>query len=391
MGKTFQTVLKQPTTIVGIVIAIVFQLVFSIIWMTGYKGITDNTNKLVIAIVNEDSGLGKTLVEGLSSNLPFQVTKLEQLSDAQQKLDERKFHMVLHVSSDFSKQLQTPGQTAMIHYYINESNPQLIKSVMQSVSTNITAIANKQAIAAGAQAALQQVNPQLPADRAAPIASGLSERVVSDVQSSNKVTGMHNQMVPMMLVLASYVGAMIMAQNVQISMNIAGAQLGKWPVFGVRVVLNIGSAIVVSLVATAMVHALGGQSVVSFATMWGFLALVMVSFMFFAQMFLILFGNAGMILNIIMLSAQLVSSGAMVPRELLNGFYHGISTYLPATYAVEGNMDILFGGPSLGASAISLLLITVVCFGVCVLGVAVRRERRSEQGAGARTNVQPTA
>ncbi|MNI60377.1 hypothetical protein D3C73_1155890 [compost metagenome] len=77
---------------------------------------------------------------------------------------------------------------------------------------------------------------------------------------------------------------------------------------------------------------------------------------------------AGMMINIILLSAQLVSSGAIVPRELLNSFYQNLSYYLPATYAVEGIMNVLFGGPRIAAAVIKLI---IICFIVLVVGALV--------------------
>lgn len=383
MKNAMGLLLRQPTTIIGVVVALMFQLIFSIVWMTGYNGITDNTKNLSIAIVNEDDGLGANIADGLAMNLPFQTEKMDSLSAAQMKLNTRGVQMVLYLASDFSKQLQTPGQTAQIHYYMNESNPQLIKTIMQSVASNVTVLANKQAIAAGAQAILTQVSPNLSAAQARQSAQELSERVTSDIQTSNKVKGMHNQMVPMMLVFACFVGSMMKAQNLQISVNIVSRKYGKWNAFGARAMLNVIAAVVIGLVSTTMVHLLGGQSVVSFATMWGFVSLVLLAFMFFAQMFLILFGNAGMLLNITMLSTQLVSSGAIVPRELLSSFYNRVSDYLPATYAVEGIMNMLFGGPSLETSAMALVWILVVCLAIGAAGVAVRRKKRETATAPA--------
>jgi uncharacterized phage infection (PIP) family protein YhgE len=72
----------------------------------------------------------------------------------------------------------------------------------------------------------------------------------------------------------------------------------------------------------------------------------------------------------------LVSSGAIVPRELLGSFYNRVSDYLPATYAVKGIMNLLFGGPSLGASAMTLVWILVVCLAISAAGVAVSRRKR---------------
>ena len=68
-----------------------------------------------------------------------------------------------------------------------------------------------------------------------------------------------------------------------------------------------------------------------------------------------------MLFNIAMLSLQLVSSGAIVPRELLSNFYHSISNFFPATYAVNGLMNILFGGPGVGSEVGFLLVIAASC------------------------------
>lgn len=71
-------------------------------------------------------------------------------------LNGREVQMVLHIPAEFTKQLQTPGQQAKINYTINESNPALIKSMMQSVAGGVTASVGKEAAIAGAQAILVQ-------------------------------------------------------------------------------------------------------------------------------------------------------------------------------------------------------------------------------------------
>jgi uncharacterized phage infection (PIP) family protein YhgE len=355
-----------------------FQLIFSIVWMTGYDGVTDNTANLTIAVVNEDAGVGRQLAEQLGQQLPVQIVTESGLDAAKQKLEERNVQMVLHLPSTLSAQLQTPGQKTELQYWINESNPALIKSMMSSVAAGVTATVNKQAIAAGAQAVLTQMN--VPAAQAQSTAQALSERVTSSIQFTNPVSGMSNQMVPMMLVLASYVGSMIMGMNLQQSSNLIGAQAGKWSKFAARAVLNSIAAVVTALVGTSLVLLLGGQSVHGFMALWGFLTLCLLAFLFFSQLFLLLLGNAGMLLNIIALSAQLVSSGAMVPRELLNGFYRGLGDYLPATYAVEGNMNLLFGGPGAAGASWSLLLIVLITAVLGLLVTALRKETAPAHG-----------
>lgn len=118
----------------------------------------------------------------------------------------------------------------------------------------------------------------------------------------------------------------------------------------------------------------GGDPVQGNMTMWLFQTLFVMTFMFVAQIFLLLFGPAGMLFNIILLSLQLVTSGAMVPRELLSNFYYSVSKVLPATYAVEGNMNLLFGGPGIGASAWALLWIMLASAAIGAIVVGLKRE-----------------
>ncbi|WP_407870643.1 YhgE/Pip domain-containing protein [Paenibacillus sp. P36] len=359
---------KQGTTKVGIITAIMFQLLFSLIWMTGYAGVSDNTKNLKIAIVNEDQGMGSTVASNLKANLPFQTEQIDSNDKAQEMLNNRQVQMVIHISSDFTKKLQTPGQTAPISYTINESNPSMMKPVMQAVAGNVTATVNGEAVAAGATAVLTQMAPKLPAEQAGQIAQGLANKVTSDIQSTNKVKDMPNQMLPMMLVLASIVGTMIMGMNFSVSTNILGASVSKMGKLAARFMLTVIAAVVVGLISATMVVALGGHVEKGFMALWLFESLFLLTFAFVAQMFLTLFGNAGMLFNIAMLSLQLVSSGAIVPRELLSNFYHTLSNYFPATYAVNGLMNILFGGPGVTKEVSSLLLIAVIALVIdCVV------------------------
>lgn len=375
MRQAIGTFLKPATTKVGIITAITFQLLFSIIWMTGYSGVSDNTKNLKIAIVNEDQGMGSKIVQNLQSNLPFQTEVIASNEEAQNQLNNREVQMVMHISPDFSNKLQTAGQTAPIAYTVNESNPSMTKSIMQAVAGTITATVNKEAVAAGASAVLTQMNPQLPADQATQIAQGLASKVSSDIQSTNKVKDMPNQMLPMMLVLASIVGTMIMGMNFSVTTNLLGASLSKQQKMAARIVITVIAAVVVGLISAIMVVSLGGQVDKGFVALWGFESLFLLTFALVAQMFLTLFGNAGMLFNIAMLSLQLVSSGAIVPRELLSNFYHSISNFFPATYAVNGLMNILFGGPGVGSEAGFLALIAVVALAIDMFVVVAKKAK----------------
>lgn len=373
MGNVLKAFLSKPTTKVGIVTALMFQVIFALIWMTGYSGVSDpeRLKQLNVGIVALDTTMGPQIAEQLKQSLPVTTQSIATEEEAARMLNERELQMVVTIPADFSKSASSQDGKAAIHYYINESNPQMIKSVMNSMAAQITSTVNKVAVTQGVQAVL--TGAKFPAEQAAGAASALSERVTSNIQYSNVVDGMNNQMVPMMLVLASYVGSMLLGMNLQQSSMMLAGSFGRWQRFAARCIINVAAAVIVSLVGSSLVLALGGQSSHGFLAMWGFQALFVLTFMFLAQLFLLLFGMGGMLFNIIMLSIQLVSSGAMMPRELLPDFYHAISVAFPATYAVEGLMDLLFGGPGAGGAVLGLILIAAAAALLGAGAVALRK------------------
>ena len=99
-------------------------------------------------------------------------------------LNERKVQMVMRIPADFSDRLQTPGQTAELHYWINESNAMLVKSAMQQASSAVTASVNREAVTLGAQALLARMN--FPAGQAQVAAQQLAEKVTAKVEATNR-------------------------------------------------------------------------------------------------------------------------------------------------------------------------------------------------------------
>ncbi|HDR7765676.1 MULTISPECIES: ABC-2 transporter permease [Bacillus cereus group] len=102
------------------------------------------------------------------------------------------------------------------------------------------------------------------------------------------------------------------------------------------------------------------------------MTIVFFAFLSLTQMFLTVFGNAGMIFNIISLSLQLVSSGVIVPHEMLSKTYQTIGGLFPATYTANGYYTIIFGGVNLERNIISLLVIVLVTQSVAVMTLAIK-------------------
>jgi uncharacterized phage infection (PIP) family protein YhgE len=372
LKNALRALAKQPTTIIGIAAALLFQLIFTVVWMTGYDGMQDRTERLVIGIVNEDSRWGEAIVRQLKDGLPVRVRELDDPAEAARQLEYRGIQMLVRIPPDFSAKAAAADGTAALEFTINESNPMMIKNMMAQVAAQITASVNRQAIMTGARQMLSQL--QMTEEQTRTMAETLSERVTADITYTNPVQGINNQMVPMMIVLASYVGVMIMGMNLeQSNMAAAAMGIGRWQRFGARMVINAAAAVIVSLVGVSLVLGLGGQSAGGFFALWGFEALFILAFILVSQLFLMLFGMAGMLFNILLLSMQLVSSGAMMPRELLPDFYRSISEVFPATYAVEGAMNLLFGGPPADRAALGLLAILAAALLLGAASTAIRR------------------
>ncbi|KEQ21819.1 hypothetical protein ET33_30765, partial [Paenibacillus tyrfis] len=132
---------------------------------------------------------------------------------------------------------------------------------------------------------------KLPDEQPAAAAKSLSERVTSEFANMNAVRGMNNQMAPMMLLLASYVGTMIMSMNMtQSSMALVAAGIGRWRLFAARNLINAAAAVFVSLIGSSLLIMLGGQAEHSFLMLWGFQSLFVLSFILLSQLCLLLFG-----------------------------------------------------------------------------------------------------
>jgi uncharacterized phage infection (PIP) family protein YhgE len=280
------------------------------------------------------------------------------------------------IPSEFGSSLTASDAKATIHFTVNQSNPQMTRSVMDSVVARITQQLKDHTTLQGMQAVLEQL--KLPEVQAGQIAQALLSKVEAETETLNPIDGMQNQMLPMMLVLGSFVGAMLMALNLhQVTMAI-GSALSARQHFSVRVILNVAGAVVISIIGSTLIYALGGQMESGFVLFWLFSMLMLLTFMFFAQLFLLLLGMAGMFVNMMMLSLQLVTSGTIVPREVLSSFFKSLGDYLPATYAVDGLFNLGFGGIQTGHDVGILFLILAIS---AVIGFVLLQMRVKKQPA----------
>ncbi|MGG0177655.1 YhgE/Pip domain-containing protein [Gottfriedia acidiceleris] len=373
MKHLYLSIIKTQSVMIGLITAIIFQVLFSIIWLTGYDHVTDRINKFKIIIVNSDSKIGDQIANSLEENLKFKVTQLSDIKSAMKKLDDRKVQMVIHLPEDFTETLQN-NEKAKIIYSLNESNPSMLKGVMQIVQNNVTSTINKEMVKSGLQNTFEQM--EVPSYTANELVQGLSDRVHPVVNNINKVSNFSKLMVPMMLVMASFTGAMLFILEMNKAFKPYKILYNRWQRFGTRVLLIFTAAILISTFGTIMVNLMGVHSDQGFFTMWFFQIIYVLTFLFLAQIPFFIVSDAGGWVNIAMLSIQLLSSGTTIPRELLSSFYQTVSNFLPATYAVEGIMKLVTGGSSIYHEIIMLCKILMVIFAITLILVTIQREKR---------------
>lgn len=367
--NTLKNLLKQPLTYVGIVTAIAFQLIFFSVWMTAYDGVEKRFDQLAISIVNNDADLGKSVTKGLVNDLPFKTSEEKHLKQALSKMNNRQIEMVIYIPAKFNETLKQTGK-AEIKFYINQATASLGKQAMEATAKQITQQLNTNILTKKLEILPVQLDKELSKALPKELTPQIIKTIETQLQNStssitpvikktNNVEGFKTTMVPMMIVLASFVGAMIMSMQInEASLNLKNAN--KWSLYASRQFINLTVALLLSLITPELMSMFNIQLQTSILTAMVFQTLVFFAFLSIAQMFLYLFGKGGMLLNILLLSLQLVTSGVIVPRTMLSVFYYDFSSLLPATYAADGYFTLIFGGDSLNNNLFSLCFVVIV-------------------------------
>ncbi|MFT8363811.1 MAG: ABC transporter permease [Sporolactobacillus sp.] len=380
---TFKQFFKYREAIVGIIVAFVFMLVFFCVWMTGYHGVTNRTDHLRIGFVNSDQQLGNTIKNELKKNLPFKVKLYKQIHTAKRAMKNRQLDMIVSIPRNFSSDLQQ-GKHPQITYFINQANASLAKQVMNNAAKNITQNVNDKIYFYQRSLVINNLSHQLPQKKIAQkLTANLSRAlqsvrvtaVKSNVVQPNEAKDFSVTMIPLLVLLASFVGSMIMSLNLATVSGKMSRSFRKWPLFFSKQVINIGMSLILALSTLILMKLFGVDFKTSIFETGLFELLVYFAFLCFTQMMLILFGPAGMLINIISLSVQLVTSGVLVPKVMLSQFYQSISGYFPASYIADGYLTVLFGGRNLVDDLLLLLLISSITFLASLVRVCFQKEQ----------------
>lgn len=352
---------KNKAVISGIFMMVFYQILMISIFMWGYSSVPKNMSDLSVAIVNEDEKSGTQLVSQLKENLPFKQVTDVTLEDAQEELENRNLHLLIHIPQDFTTKMTAESEQAKLDFYINQSNAQTITSGMQSV---INQISDQFATQTQTQSFIQILqNYQMTEEQAKQTVHSIMNKVVPNIVSTNTLPqGMHNQMAPMFLSMASYVGAMIFSMMSVGALNQLKGKLGKAKSFMYLQGVNIMLSLIVPLIGVSIYHTVQGYGTEAYFKIWMIHALEMFTAIEFTSLFFFIAGQAGMLLNLPLVLIQSIACGAAIPQEMMPGFFKFMSYISPMYYSVHLDYNVLFGGGNTAHYVIGLAFIASAAF-----------------------------
>ncbi|KQO17904.1 YhgE/Pip domain-containing protein [Paenibacillus sp. Leaf72] len=350
--------LKNKIVIGGIFMMVFYQIAMIGMFMYGYSAVPKNLPDLTVAIVSEDEQTGAKMVEQLKEQLPFHINTTLSLEQAKTELDNRNVHLIVHIPQNFTQQLSQPGEQAQLDFFMNDSNPATTSSAMQSVADQISSKMVAQIQTQSFEGLLQ--NMKLSEDQAKQMVEGVMTKVTPNMVVTNpKPAGMHNQMAPMFLAMAGYVGAMIYSMISVGALQQLKGQLGKWKAFFSLQGLNALLALIVPLIGLTIYFSIHGYGAETFLKVWMVHALELFTAISFTSIFCMLAGQAGMLLNMPLLLSQTIAGGAMMPQEMMPGLFKAISYISPMFYTIQLDYNLLFGGGQMSKYLLGLALIGV--------------------------------
>ncbi|MFS0855086.1 YhgE/Pip domain-containing protein [Paenibacillus taichungensis] len=370
-----KNILKHGGVKAGIFMIVFYQIVMLTVFMSGYSAIPKNVTNLTVAIVNEDQQSGTEFVQKLQEQLPFKVVTNESLEQAKTGLEDRDIHMIIRIPGDFTEKLSEQDGKAQLQYLINESNPTTITSSMKNVAAEITAQMGAQVQAQSFEGVLSSM--QVPAEQSKQIVESTMGKVSSDIVLSNpQPAGMQNQMAPMFITMALYVGAMIYAMQSIGGMKQLQGQMGKWRAFFAMRGTNLIVSIIAPLVGIGIYFMVQGYGVEVFLKMWMVHSLQLFVSIEFTSIFIMLLGQGGMLINMIFVLSQSIANGTSMSPEMMPGYFKFVSHITPMFYSTHLDYNILFGGGKTVEYAVGLALVGLGAF---VINTAIHHFKKAKQ------------
>lgn len=356
----FKQFIKGQGAIASIFMGVFYAVSMLGIFLAGYTAIPGNIDRLPVAIVNDDAGeYGKTIEKSLVKQLPFKEIDTDiSNKKAQGKLSDTDLALVIHIPESFSKDLQSGKTTAKIDFSYNESTATAASSSIASVAKTINDQLNANFAEQTAVGMLQGM--QIPEEQAKAMAKQIESSYEGNIKVMNDVPdGMHNNMLPMFLTMALYVGAMIAAMQLVGQFRENRNKASKKRLFAYMQITSLIIGVIAGVISTGIAFAVADVDNSLFMQVWGQQILVYWACFNFTSIMVFLLGDGGMVLNIPILLSQTIANGATVAYDMMYAPFQWIAHISPMFYSVQAYYSNLFGSNATTPFILGLLAVGV--------------------------------
>lgn len=377
----------RPRIWLAIAAPIAVQLVFFLIMLPALQGTEGRVNRLHIAIVSEDPGIGAQIAQQLAGKLPFTVDRPDTLAAAETALKNGDAQMVVAFPKEFAQKLQSGHAT--VRYEIDPTAAVMTKQLMTQLAQTMTeqlntmAFTNAQhAVAQGITAGMQ--NGALPPQLAQQLADNVSTAIhalnrspiTADLGANATSTNPLTAIVPMFVILLSFGGAVAAVALLLLT----PVSEGRWAVFtGLQFVLAI-VAVILPVVTVGLLALFGQGFPQGAAASWWALTLTYWAMLLFVAALVRLFGRPGLALAALALPFQVIAAGAFLPTSLLPGFYSGLARFTPGPYGARALFHVMAGESVPASTNGALWIVALVSLLVTFLATWIPRKQRSAAG-----------
>lgn len=364
----FKQFIKGQGAIASIFMGIFYAVCMLGIFLAGYTAIPGNMDRLPIAIINDDQGAyGEQITKSLQKELPFKEIETSISNKAAlEKLGDNELALVIHIPKTFSADMVDSKVSSSIEFTTNEATATAASSSVAQVATTINDQLAAKFSSETAIGMLQSL--QIPKEEATAMADTIQNGYQGKITVMNDIpTGMHNNMLPMFLTMALYVGAMIAAMQLSGTMKLNRGKASKTRLFIYMQITAVIIGVVAGLISTIIAFSVADVNNDLFFQVWGQQLLNYWACFNFTAIWVLLIGEAGMIINIPILLFQTIANGATISRDMMYAPFAWGSHITPMYYSVQGYFANLFGSTAtwpfivgLAAVGIGAMLINIL-------------------------------
>lgn len=204
--------------------------------------------------------------------------------------------------------------------------------------------------------------------------AGVDNSVTTNIHRVNKVkSGINNSMAPFFISLAAYLSALIGALVLYGTYVKFSEQIGRYKSFAFMetsmILLSLFGGLVVA--ATVIPFTTGDWS--NLGSIWFIHSLEIFGAYNLNAVFILLLGQIGASINILLTMLQVVAGAGMVPVQIMSPFFKLIHGASPMFYSIMSDYDLLYGNnTSLWTGA----LLVALCYIVINLVIVALRKKQ---------------